>query len=125
MRSLLITKLLAVLIIASLVFGQGALNSVMAMPMSPQQKSTDSPSSNAAASMSMSHCMEKHPSAKHDKAKPSKGISCEAACAAFSQVMMPFVLVASDHYAVRVPYEYTDTTSVSRVLLPDYPPPKA
>ena len=124
MGRLFFKKLLSVVIVVSLVLGQGALSPVMAVSTSRGQKST-TVETIVSTKATMAHCAGMHNKTQPSKSVPAKGMTCAAACAAFSQVILQTMPVASIRYAVVLPFEHADTLAVGHQDRPDLRPPRA
>ncbi|MDE2029551.1 MAG: hypothetical protein KGI97_03200 [Alphaproteobacteria bacterium] len=116
-----LAKFLAILLVVTLVFGQGM--PVMAMPMmSADQMSMDMAGMDMSASTNQS---SKDCCGHADKDKGMKACACCTCCAAMAQAMLPSQYAAPVQYAVAYSYDPTDTAAVSKTMPPEPPPPKA
>lgn len=110
-------RFLAVLLTVALVLGQGAM-----IPVG--LGGAESGQARAASAMP-----EGCPMMSKAKAEPSSkahdaGLSCAAACAAISHVVLSSVESVLVRYATRVSFAYLDVGAVGLTLAPDQPPPR-
>ncbi|MFY9288444.1 MAG: hypothetical protein WAO98_08070 [Alphaproteobacteria bacterium] len=116
-------KFLAMMLVVTLVFGQGMpvmAMSAMSADQMPAQMSMNMTDMDMSASDKADCC---GPSAT-DKAM--KGAACDACCASMAQTaMLPTQFPVHMQYAVAYSYDLTNITAASKALPPESPPPKA
>ena len=124
MRHSLFTRFLAFLLVLTLAVGSGA-----SVPV----RGAGVDDSSAPMMQSMSGMARTDTSAGRHGCCPSsekhketaKGGLCFAACAAMAQATLPAPQPVLVRQAVALVYDTVDATASGRLLLPDYPPPKA
>ncbi len=124
MRHSLFTRCLALLLVLTFAVGSGA--SVPARGADVDDSSA--PMMHDMSGMTMTDASAGHhgccPSSEKHK-ETAKGGLCFAACAAMAQATLPAPQPVLVRHAVALVYDTVDASASGRLLLPDYPPPKA